>query len=280
MTLSSRVLQWFVPLFVLAGIGISMGTGWWVTESSKIPATYQEGEYAGRANPADIRGSYSLNDITTAFGIPVPVLEQAFALPPESDNVQVKRFEEMYGQVGAFEIGTDAMRLFVARYLGLPYEPEESTGVLAPAVDLIRSTGNVDLAVLNDLERRIVHPEVASSSADAVQAGADGESEPTAPTSERTSEAPSEGQIATAEEHIAISPEEHIGTDDRLVRGQTTFGELLLWGAQRDDVERVLGKEIGPRTMLLRDFCIEAGISFSAVKGALQELVDEQEGDE
>ena len=51
-------------VFIFGGIAITSVTGYWQTSSSKIPAKYQGGEFAGQYDPADIRGSYSFGEIS------------------------------------------------------------------------------------------------------------------------------------------------------------------------------------------------------------------------
>jgi hypothetical protein len=46
---------------------ISDALGYWQTESTKTPAVISTGEFAGEADPADIRGSYSFGDVEAAF---------------------------------------------------------------------------------------------------------------------------------------------------------------------------------------------------------------------
>ena len=54
--------------------------GWWQTESTKEAAVFTSGEFAGQANPADIRGSYTFGDVEKNFGIPAALLAQAFGV--------------------------------------------------------------------------------------------------------------------------------------------------------------------------------------------------------
>jgi hypothetical protein len=103
-----------IVTILFGGILFSSALGWWSTVSSKTPATYTEGEFAGQADPADIRGSYTLGDIERNFDVPMEVLAQAFAV--QSDDLaafQVKSLEEQYAE-SPVEIGTSSVRLFVA----------------------------------------------------------------------------------------------------------------------------------------------------------------------
>ena len=101
-----------VPSIFVIGIGASMAFNAWNTESSKEPAKYTSGAFAGVANPADIRGSYSFADIEKAFGVPVETLARAFGVTAEIAGAsglaayQVKNFEAIYeGLSETLEVG-------------------------------------------------------------------------------------------------------------------------------------------------------------------------------
>ncbi len=61
--LKTKYLAAGVPVVFLAGIGLTMAFNLWHTTTTKEPAKYSSGEFAGQANPADIRGSYTLGDV-------------------------------------------------------------------------------------------------------------------------------------------------------------------------------------------------------------------------
>ena len=56
MTVTSRPLALIVLVMFLGGITISSATGWWATESTKVPVTFLDGEFAEQADPVDIGG--------------------------------------------------------------------------------------------------------------------------------------------------------------------------------------------------------------------------------
>ena len=79
-----------VPLVFAAGIGLTMAFNLWKTETTKEPVTYTSGEFAGQANPADIRGSYTFADIAKAFPVPLEDLARAFGITENAAAFQVK----------------------------------------------------------------------------------------------------------------------------------------------------------------------------------------------
>ena len=229
-----------LPVLFIVGILISSALGYWKTESSKNPAKYTAGIFEGQANPADIRGSYSFSDLEKAFYIPVATLSKAYGFS-DSENpaeIKVKDFEAMYGIIGDMEIGTDSMRLFVALYKGLPYEPESDTAVPQPAWNILNKEGATDKDILSEYSSRVVSLEDFDSS------GSNSETD-----SEQSEE-------------------------DTTIKGKTTFSELLDWGLSKEQINGVLGIDMGATGITVRDFCNDQRIEFSTVKELLQDLLD------
>ena len=80
MKLTSKPLAIIVVVIMFGGIFFSKVQGWWETESTKEAAVFTEGEFAGKANPADIRGSYTFGDVENNFDISADILVQAFGV--------------------------------------------------------------------------------------------------------------------------------------------------------------------------------------------------------
>ncbi|MBC8506127.1 MAG: hypothetical protein ISR58_16825 [Anaerolineales bacterium] len=59
-----------------------------------------------------------------------------------------------------------------------------------------------------------------------------------------------------------------------MVRGKTTFRELLDMGVPEDVIEVIIGGEIPNHLMLVRDYCAENELEFSTIKAELQAEVD------
>jgi hypothetical protein len=249
MTLRSKHIVPIVLAAFIIGIGGTMILNLWRTTSSKVPATYTAGEFAGEYNPADIRGSYSFGDIEEAFAVPVAALAKAFAVEDTENPAAFlcKSLEDLYGATEQGEVGTDSVRWFVALYTGLPYSPEDDT--------LLPSTS---ISVLQD---RLTEAELETVRAKTVNLSALSESVPEA--------------SQAADSQTAEQTDTHTETEAGEVKGNTTFGELLSWGVSKDAIEEILGLPIGKAGVTVRDYCIENGIEFSTVKTALQEAVDQ-----
>jgi len=248
MKLRSPHLAAILIVVLFGGIVISMLLGVWQTESSKTPASYTAGEFAGEYNPADIRGSYSLDDIESAFEVPVGVLAEAFGIADQENQgaVQIKIFEETFGEISGKEVGTDSVRLFVSLYTARPYIAEESTGLPLRAIDLLVQDGRIDAATAADVKEK---------NGIELPGGAEA------------------GEIVSA---TAESLSEEHEEDDTTIKGNTTFGELMGWGLTQGEIEEVIGMPIGPPNQAMRDFFIEQELEFSVYKEELQRRLDEK----
>jgi len=122
---------------LIGGILLSVAFGLWKTTSTKQPALIKTGSFAGLPNPADIRGSYTFQDVTNAFVVPVDVLLAAFQ--SENGAQRIGDLEEVWLAhipEGA-EVGTDSVRLFVALYTGIEFEAEEGTLLPVSAIEVL-----------------------------------------------------------------------------------------------------------------------------------------------
>lgn len=245
MKITAKTAAVILPLFLLIGIVATMSVGYWQTETTKEPVRFTSGEFEGMANPADIRGSYSFGDVEKAFGIPAEITARAFGMSDAEypDGIEASLFEELFGFVGEWEIGTDSLRLFVSRYKGLPYDPEETTGLPRSAFDVLMAEDKLNPEEGEELSRRLVSLEGIEIDWEAV--------------------------TASEEDHGETPP-------DTAILGKTTFGDLYSWGLTEGQVSEALGgAEPGPRAMPVRDYCEEIDLDFSALKEALQPLLDE-----
>ena len=164
MTITSKSLTIVIFVTIFGGIAFASAMGWWATESSKVPAAFAEGEFAGQANPADIRGSYTFGDISNSFDVAPAVLVQAFGVQTDDPAAfAVKELESLYADSG-FEIGTTSVRLFVAYYVGLPFD---TTGqeIYLPrsATEILLAKNNLTPEQIAYLEKYTAEPGKANS---------------------------------------------------------------------------------------------------------------------
>ncbi|MCE9645167.1 MAG: hypothetical protein K8S20_04135 [Chloroflexi bacterium] len=246
MTLTSKPLALIVLVMLLGGIAFSSSMGWWTTESSKQPATFEEGEFAGQANPADIRGSYTFGDIAGSFAVTPEVLAQAFGVTGEDSSAfAIKELEAIYLESG-YEIGTASVRLFVAYYTGLPFETADQDIYLPrSATDILLSLGDLTPEQIGYLEKYTI---------------------PTGITA------------ATLEPAVGLSPlpvdSSAPASTEYSVKGKTTFGELLSWGVSLEIIEGIIGAPMPDPAMTVKDFASAGGLDFETLRPALQMEVD------
>lgn len=149
-----RVRAWVLALISVAiifgGIALASTLGYWNTTNDKIPALISVGEYAGQANPMDIRGSYSFVDIGKNFGIPLDSLREAFGVENVED-FKCKDLETLYGNFEGIEIGTESVRYFVSLYVGIPVDDADAADLPSSAADVLIGLGTLTNSQLEQL---------------------------------------------------------------------------------------------------------------------------------
>jgi hypothetical protein len=244
MTLTSKPLAVLVVLILFGGILLSSSLGAWNTVSSKEAAKFSTGEFAGQANPADIRGSYTFGDIEKNFGIPTDELVKAFGIQTnDAAAFQVKELETIFAE-NPVEIGTSSVRLFVAFYKGLPIDLSTDIYLPGMAVDLLKDKP-LTAQQISYLETHTAGnvPAVDLSVATAVAT--------VTPTT-----------AATA-------------TFEHLIKGLTTFNDLLSWGLDKATIEKITGLALpSDLAMKIKDYASANNLNFEILKPALQSAVD------
>jgi hypothetical protein len=239
MTLSSKPLAALVLAILVGGILFSSAMGWWQTESTKQAATFSEGEFAGLPNPADIRGSYTFGNVETNFDVPAATLAQAFGVASDDPSTfGVKDLETIYADQ-EFEIGTVSVRLFVALYTGLPYEIVGDIYLPKRAVEMLKShaTLTADQIAYLDAHAVILDDMPASASQTEMQPETD-------------------------------------STEDRTLKGKTTFQEVLDWGVSQETIKSILGGPITNPLTKVKDYCTEQGLNFEEIRPTIQTEID------
>lgn len=269
MRITKPILAAGTLAIIFGGIALAASLNVWKTESSKEPARFVRGDYAGLPNPADIRGSYTWLDLERVFGIDAAESAAAFAPPGLSlgtaDRVSV--LETAYAGLlqADVEVGTDSVRLFVALLTGLPHVPEEGTALPPGAVAYLQERGKIDG---DGIARWSVQAAASGTPAATVdQAPVAASAEPAAAAS------PAAPAPAPATTVAPAAATEH-SSADRVVTGSTTFGELYAWGVSEKAVADAVGFTPKNRTDSVRNAVSAEGGSFGTVKTKLQSLVD------
>jgi len=253
MNLTSKPLAVIIFVVLFGGIALTTATGWWQTTSSKEAATYTEGEFAGQSNPADIRGSYTFGDAEKNFGIPSAILAQAFLIDSNDPaTFAVKGLEEIYA-TSEFEIGTGSVRLFVAFYNGLPIDLTTDTYLPEEAAVILKERPLTPEQITYLESHTVPNPAAASTAPEVV---------------------PTQGAESAPEAEPTPSAATSEVSTERLVKGKTSFQEILDWGVSQEIIEQVIGAPMPNPLTKVKDYCAEKGLDFETIKPALQVEVD------
>ncbi len=233
MKLNSKTLAVALAALLFGGVAIAKVAGLWITESNKIPAKITSGEAAGQYNPADIRGSYSFQDVANAFAIEPKVLLDAFGIQGKTaTEMKNKDLETIYAGAPQ-EIGTSSMQAFVALYKGLPMELTDEY-LPKTAADILLSTGKLTQQQKDYLATHTVDLSAISA-------------------------APVSGVASGAVSKAAASTEPAIN-------GSSTFQQVLDLGITKAQIESVIGEAMPATNVVIRDWASQKGKSFSDIK--------------
>jgi hypothetical protein len=79
---------------------------------------------------------------------------------------------------------------------------------------------------------------------------------------------------ATASAAIATEAAAPAESTERLIKGKTTFQEILDWGVSQDVIEQIIGAPLPATSLTVKDYCTQQGLNFEIIKSALQTEVD------
>lgn len=159
MKIKSTSLGLIIVVILFGGIFISSSLNIWKTQPSKTPQKLTEGEFKGKYDPADIRGSYTFDDVSKAFDIPLGDLKAAFVLPDEIDAASFKNkdLKELYSNLeNGIEIGNASVKLFAALYTGLPYDMNEDIYLPRQGVEILETNSSLTQEQLEYLHNHTV----------------------------------------------------------------------------------------------------------------------------
>lgn len=256
-----RISEKWIILIVLTlmfgGIGLSKMIGIWHTESQKIPAKITEGEFAGENNPEDIRGSYSLLDVSNQFDIPVDVLITAFMLPADTDPevFKSKDLEAYYDT--EYDIGNGSMKGFVALYKGMPYDLTDLLLPESAITVILMAHPEMDQASIDEIMKTIVPAEPIG-----IEGAETSETTETIETSEATDMVTHEADGVEAD-----------GYEEPVINGYTTFSEVIALGVPKENIEALIGGDLPNEAMAVKAYCQNNGLSFSEIKAALNQYL-------
>lgn len=244
MKIKSSVMALLILVIIFGGIFATMAVDIWTTTTNKTPATYKNGAFAGDYNPEDIRGSYTFEEVSTLFDIELQTLFQAFGIAQgtKGSEIKTKDLEGLYGDTSV-EVGNESVQVFVALYKNLPIYLGE-TYLPKQAVELIlKANTRLTDEQKSYLEKYQVDFNKSDSSI----------------TPETSNDQESTDASSTT-------------TEENLVKGSTTFQQVLDAGITKLQIEEILGVSLPPTNQTVKDYCTSEGLSFSEVKDKINSL--------
>ena len=240
MILKAKPLSIIVVVLLFSSITVANIIGRWDSEHKPQGANDNDRYFASQPAPININDSQTFGDIDRLSNIPTTILAKAFNLPPEINSTAfaIKEIQSIYVDQD-IEIGTSSVRLFVALYNGLSYETTEPTYLPLTAVDMLISHRVLlpEQVEFMDTYAIILDPRAAAVS----------------------------------------SSNNRDQSDEREIKGKTTFQELLNWGLPQEIIKQIIGEPILSSHQIVKDYCTEKGLDFEEIKLTLQEEVDKLE---
>lgn len=120
MRISPQAALFVTLLIFIVGILITSSLGLYKTQNTKTPGKLTVAGYIDQNDPADIKGSYTFDDVSRLYNIPYSDLATAFVLGDSDASLKVSQLESLNNDA-AIEMGPPSVRLFTAYYLGIPY---------------------------------------------------------------------------------------------------------------------------------------------------------------
>jgi len=281
MRLNHVVMAILVIAIFTVGVFASQALGFWQTSKPSGVAMVTLPDGSQKADPAAIRGSHSWNELSELYGIPVADFKRAFSLSdadlPLKINVLEARFadpvlaEQTRSAGIEGEIGTDAVRWYVALLTGVPMEAKDGTGMPAAALALLHERGVASQTIVEPAQ---ISNAPAASVVPAVKASTPAVASPKPATfAPPASSAPAASHAPASEpKSTGFGTGTGSGSTGGTVGGKTTFGQLYAMGADKVKVQSVLGG-IGDDSMTIRDWLSANGKEFSTYKESLQALL-------
>lgn len=237
MKIKANQLLFIIPVFLFGGIFLTQATGLWNTESTKTPQRIQD-NVENPYDPQSISGSYTLQEVSDFYSIPVSVLYEAFLIDPTYDPTvfKSKDIESLYSSMEV-EIGNESLQAFVAIYQQLPFELVD--------VYLPRQAVDILLAYVMDM-----------------------------PQNQKDYLSSHSIEVTLGDPNDVILDEETEESEENLISGPTTIQQVLDMGMTLEEFESLTGAKVGFTNQTVKDFCIEKGLSFGEIKVTLSNALN------
>lgn len=275
------ILGLIILVLMFGGIAVTSALGLYSTENEKQPNRIETGQSSGSYDPEDIRGSYTLKEISDLYEIEGAVLIEAFQLPEGTDlnTFKSKDIEALYADAGT-EIGNGSLKVFVALYKNLPifladdYLPEPAVNlIIENNPSLTEEQKNYLQEHTYKVEEKPVSTETTEQTAPATEETVSSTPEvsqtnATAPAKTNVTEAAQTNGTASQTAPAASTSEEPA------INGQITFQGVLDLGITKTQIEEIINGPLPATNLSVRTYCQDNGLSFSEVKAALNGLIE------
>lgn len=187
--------------------------------------------------PDDIRGSFSFTEVSTYYDIPVEDLLKAFKYPLDVDPNTI--------------FGKD----FEERFATYSTDTQElGNGSIKQFVAIYHDLPYIlDETVLLPAEALIVLKEHRSLD---------------------------EETLNYLDNHIVEislnTVEEESIEEEPIIKGTTTFTQVINMGIEKSDIEAIIGGAIEKENQVIRDYCVANDLNFSEIKASLETLVNKE----
>lgn len=236
-----------IAIIIGGGIGLASQMDLFDTSRSAEPIKLTEDTY----DIADIRGSFTLEEIETYYQVPSGAIIQAFNLETDTDPsaFQLKELKEIYQPVMVegeeVAVETNSVKVFVSLYSDIPYTSEETFHLPESAVDYL-ITGNKLTPEEEDYWTKHTF-NLASAQIN----------EQISEVAEETQDKP----VVQEEETVSIT-------------GRMTVAEILAKGINSKTFKEITGFDVPEdRNIAIRDFFASQDLEFSTFKEKMESFL-------
>ena len=237
-----------IVIIIGGGIGLASQMGLFQISRSAEPIKLTEDTY----DIADIRGSFTLEEVKTYYQVPPEAIIGAFNLETDSEpsTFQLKDLKEIYqpieieGEEHAVE--TDTVKVFVSLYSDIPYASEETFYLPESAVDYLVMEDKLTQEeehywTKHTFNPVFIEPDKESSELEDIK------DEPVIP----------------EEENKVVS-----------ITGRMTIAEIMAIGIDSETFKEITGFDVPEnRTIAIREFFASKDLEFSTFKEKMESFL-------
>lgn len=236
-----------IIVIIGGGIGLASQMNLFETLRSAEPMKLTENTY----DIADIRGSYTLEEIETYYRVPSEAIIEAFNLKPDTNpsTFQLKDLKEIYQPVeiegAAYTVETDTVKVFASLYSDIPYTSEETFFLPETAVAYLIRENKLTREGEDYWTKHTFDLILIESGQEATVIEGETRDEP----------------VVLEEETVSIT-------------GRMTIAEIMAMGIDSETFKEITGLDIPEdKTVSIRDFFTSQELEFSVFKEKMESFL-------